>query len=89
MEEQTQVVNDLDFNLYPNPAGPFVTISITGPAVRRGSFHVFDAKGIRVYEGTFDGDHTIQTKTLTPGLYLVRVITTTGISGTGRLLILH
>jgi hypothetical protein len=89
IEEQALSANDLAFHLYPNPAGPFVTISIDDPALRKGSVYLFDAKGARVYEGIFDGDHTIQTKTFFPGLYMIRVITRTGISGSAPILILH
>jgi hypothetical protein len=69
------------FRLYPNPADDRLNIILPAPVIDETPVKVFDTFGKQVFDGTMKaGEHmkTIETKSLSGGVYLIQLSTPMG-----------
>ncbi|MEX1238652.1 MAG: T9SS type A sorting domain-containing protein, partial [Cyclobacteriaceae bacterium] len=68
--------------LYPNPADDLLNVILPAPVKNQTPVKVFDTFGREVFNGTFrTGEHvkTIETKTMSAGVYLIQLSTPEGL----------
>lgn len=79
---------DFTFDLYPNPAQNFVTISIDNEIVKNGSITIFDIEGRIVLTQSINGNSTIlNTTNFAKGQYVVQMQNESAIIGKRQLVI--
>lgn len=71
------VSNNQSFSIFPNPASEFITLSLNETPGKTLQVEVLDASGRLVMHNTYNPEKqiTLQTNTLSGGLYIVRINT--------------
>jgi hypothetical protein len=83
-----ELSSNLAFDLYPNPAQNFVTISVRNDNVKSGSVTIFDMDGRIVLAQSISGNSTIlNTTNFAKGQYVVQLQNESGIIGRRQLVI--
>lgn len=73
----------LEFDLYPNPAGTFLNLSLSSQSEEDAVVYIFDSFGTQWIQKNlgnirFTYDHQIDLNSLKPGMYMIRVFTSEG-----------
>ncbi len=73
--ESVKISSGKQFQVFPNPARERFFITSKEPLNGRGRYSIINLSGVRMLLGELDGDGRaeIQSSSLSPGIYLVRV----------------
>lgn len=84
------VVNTIDFDLYPNPAGSVITLRLSQPQDKQMQVELLDVMGRSIYRADIPANssrYAVDVSTYSKGIYMVRLQLPTGQSAIRKLIV--